>query len=176
MMRLIYIMVLTLTIVAGVSETAHAQVGAGRNFGLGFQLGDPTALIGKAFIGGGNAFDFGIGFGSVGYSRCWDNGRRYYCNRYGRDVSLHADYLWQDNLVRGSARLDWHIGVGGRMIFWDTFDDSNIALLARMPLGLDLTFARPNFIEVFFEIAPALEIIPFARPDLDAAIGVRFYF
>jgi hypothetical protein len=45
-----------------------------------------------------------------------------------------------------------------------------------MPLGLDLTFARPHFLEVFVEIAPGLIILPPLWPDIDAAVGVRFYF
>jgi hypothetical protein len=178
MMRLISVIVLSLTIVAGAGATAHAQVGTGRTFGLGFQVGDPTALIGKVFIGGGNAIDFGLGFGGFGYARCRDaNNHWYYCgDRYGRDWSLHADYLWQDNLVRGQAKLDWHIGAGARMEFWDAWDGGRVGLIARMPVGLDLTFARPNFLEVFFEIAPGIVIVPPLFFDLDAALGVRFYF
>jgi hypothetical protein len=178
MMRLFSVIVLSLTVVAGASATAHAQVGHGRNFGLGFQLGDPSALIGKVFVGSGNAFDFGLGFGGWGYNRCRDShGTWYYCgDRYGRDWSIHADYLWQDNLVHQQAKLDWHIGGGARMIFWDTFDGGDLALIARMPIGLDLSFQRPNFIEVFFEIAPGIMIVPPLRPDLDAALGIRFFF
>jgi hypothetical protein len=172
-------MVLAITVVAGASATAHAtEVGSSRTFGLGFQIGDPTALIGKVFVGRGNALDFGVGFGGYGYARCRDNnGHWYYCgDRYGRDLSLHADYLWQENLVRQQVNLDWHIGAGGRIAFWDAWDDRTVALIARMPLGLDLTFARPSFLEVFFEIAPGIMIAPRLDFDLDAALGVRFYF
>jgi hypothetical protein len=179
MMRLASLLVLSLTIVAGAGATANAtEVGSSRNFGLGFQLGDPTAITGKAFIGGDNAIDFGLGLGGLGYSRCRDNaGRRYNCgDRYGHDLSLHGDFLWQDNLVRHTAKLDWHIGVGGRLIFWNTFDGGDVDFIIRMPVGLDLTFARPSFLEVYFEVAPGLVVVPFAWFDLDAAIGVRFYF
>jgi hypothetical protein len=178
MMRLIQVIVLSLTVVAGAGATAHAtEVGSGRNFGLGFQLGDPTAIIGKAFIGTGNALDFGLGFGGWGYNHCRDaEGRRYYCDRYGHDFSIHGDFLWQENLVRHEVKLDWHIGVGGRLIFWNAFDGGYVDFIARMPLGLDLAFTRPSFLEVFFEIDPGIVIIPPLGFDLDAAIGVRFYF
>ena len=147
MTRLIRVMVLSLTVVAGASATAYAtEVGSARTFGLGFQVGDPTAIIGKVFVGSGNAIDFGVGFGGYGgYGRCRDREGRWYrdCGGYGH-LSLHADLLWQDNLVRDRVKLDWHIGGGGRVIFWDTFDNyddgSYVALLGRMPLGLDLTF------------------------------------
>jgi hypothetical protein len=178
MMRLIQTMVLSLTIVAGAGATAYAtEVGSGRNFGLGFQLGDPSGFTGKAFIGRGNALDFGLGFGGWGYGRCHHpNGDYYDCaDRYGHDFSLYADYLWQDNLVHQEAKLDWHIGGGARIIFWDAFDHGYVDLIARMPLGLDLTFRRPDFLEVFFEIAPGI-VITHPYFDIDADIGVRFYF
>jgi hypothetical protein len=179
MTRLILVMVLSLTVVAGASATANAtEVGGSRTFGLGFQVGDPTALIGKVFLGGENALDFGLGFGGWGYGRCRDrNGRwNYDCGGYGRDLSLHADFLWQENLVRQQVKLDWHLGGGARVIFWDTFDDTYVALIGRMPIGLDLTFPRPSFLEVFFEVAPGLLVWPRLDFELDAALGVRFYF
>jgi hypothetical protein len=178
MTRLICVMVLSLTVVAGASATANAtEVGSARRFGLGFQLGDPTAIVGKAFIGGDNAIDFGLGFGGWGYSQCRDNNGRWHdCGGYGNDVSLHADLLWQDNLTRQQVKLDWHLGGGARLIFWDTFDRGYAQLIARMPLGLDLTFQRPNFLEVFFEIVPGLAIFPRLWFDIDFALGVRFYF
>jgi hypothetical protein len=178
MMRLIIAFVVSVTVVAGASATASAtEVGSSRNFGLGFQLGDPTAIIGKAFIGGGNAIDFGLGFGGLGYNYCRRPNRdRYNCDGYGHDFSLHGDFLWQDNLVRQQAKLDWHIGAGARLIFWDTFNGGALDFIARMPVGLDLTFQRPAFLEVFFEVAPGIVLVPFAWFDLDAAIGVRFYF
>jgi len=178
MTRLIPVIVLALTIVAGASATAHAtEVGSGRNFGLGFQLGEPTAFIGKVFVGSGNAVDFGLGFQGWGYGRCRGPGpnRGWDCGGY-RNLSVHADFLWQDNLVRQQAKLDWHIGGGARMVFWRWNGGSDVGLFARVPIGLDLSFNRPSFLEVFFEIAPGLWLVPFADIDLDAALGVRFYF
>jgi hypothetical protein len=164
------------------STAAATEVGHGRNFGLGFQVGDPSAIIGKLFVGNGNAIDFGVGFWGYGSSWCYDRvDHRYRCYGSGyRSLSLHADYLWQDGLIRGpNAGLDWHIGVGGRVFFArdnGPYDNDDVWLAARMPLGLDLTFARANFIEVFFEIAPTLFLVPFQDFDVDAALGVRFYF
>jgi hypothetical protein len=179
MMRLFCVTVLSLTVVAGAGATANAtEVGNARSFGIGFQLGDPTAITGKAFLNRGHAIDFGLGFGGYGYGRCRHNNGDYYnCGDrgYGHDFSVHGDFLWQDNLVRQSVNLDWHIGAGARLIFWNTFDGGYVDLIARMPIGLDLTFPRPNFLELFFEIAPGLVLTHFWF-DIDADIGVRFYF
>ena len=46
----------------------------------------------------------------------------------------------------------------------------------RMPVGLDLTFARPSFLEVFFELAPIFFVTPFTDLEVEALLGVRFYF
>ena len=180
MTRLISVMVLSLTVVAGASATANAtEVGSARRFGLGFQVGDPTAIIGKAFIGGENAIDFGVGFGGYGYNRCRDrNGNWHDCGGYGNDLSLHADLLWQENLTHQQVKLDWHLGGGARMIFWNSFENQGgyVALIGRMPIGLDLSFQRPNFLEVFLEIAPGIQVFPRLWFELDFALGVRFYF
>jgi hypothetical protein len=45
-----------------------------------------------------------------------------------------------------------------------------------MPLGLDLGFRKPDFLEVFVEIAPAMYIVPGLDLDIEAFLGVRFYF
>jgi hypothetical protein len=73
---------------------------------------------------------------------------------------LNADYLWQDPIVTGSnANLNWHIGGGGRV--W--IGEGVAAIVARMPVGLDLTFRRRSFLEVFLEVAPAVHIVGVKR-------------
>lgn len=161
------------------------EVGSERVFGLGFALGSPTSLVGKLFVGAGQAIDFGVGFAGYGYgySRrgCWD-GRKYVnCNGGYDQLGLNADYLWQENLVYGKVTLDWHIGAGARVWILDQDNyvadgDGTVALAARMPVGLDLMFQKPSFLEVFFEVVPSLYVAPGAGFDLEAALGARFYF
>jgi hypothetical protein len=168
--RLPLILALIAAYFAHLSTASATEVGHGRNFGLGVAFGSPTSIVGKYFIGGGNALDFGLGFWTYGWG-CNDNG---YCEGHNLDhLTLNADYLWQDPLVAGAkANLDWHIGVGGRV--WAGSGDPAIA--ARMPLGLDLTFRKPSFLEVFLELAPAVYVVPGLYLDLEAFLGVRFYF
>lgn len=160
------------------TTTAHAtEVGNARRFGLGFALGTPSSIVGKYFLDSVNAIDFGVAF--------WRWGRRCdggpppgrVCDDFGY-LGLAADYLWHDTLAQGTAKLDWHIGAGGRMWVGDDeyYDDNNVALAARMPVGLDLTFDKPHFLEVFMELAPVLFIIPGVDFDIEAFVGVRFYF
>ncbi len=80
--------------------------------------------------------------------------------------------------MEGNVVLDWHIGVGGRVWFYDYNDnnDNDLAVAARMPIGIDLMFRRPSFLEVFLEIGPSLWVVPGLYLNLDSALGVRFYF
>lgn len=154
--------------------TAEAtQVGRGRDFGLGFAFGSPTSIVAKYFVGRGNAWDFGLGFWRYGW-RCNGPANRRFCDRNNAFdlITFNVDYLWQDNLITGSAQLDWHIGGGGRI--WA--GDGSFAAAARMPLGLDLSFRKPDFLEVFVEIAPAMYIVPGLDLDIEAFLGVRFFF
>jgi hypothetical protein len=163
-------------VVLGQSTRAAAtEVGHGRNFGIGAAFGSPTSLVGKVFVGGGNAFDFGLGFWSYGWGCQRRGDAPRLCDGYDAFdlLTVNADYLWQDGIVGGaSATLDWHIGGGGRI--W--VGDGTFAAAARMPVGLDLTFRKPSFLEVFLELAPALYIVPGLELDLEAFLGVRFYF
>ncbi|HVZ35697.1 MAG TPA: hypothetical protein VG963_24895 [Polyangiaceae bacterium] len=150
------------------------EVGRGRDFGLGFAFGSPTSIVGKYFVGDDNALDFGLGFWRYGWN-CNVPDDPSFCHDYHAfsRISLNADYLWQDGIVAGrAANLDWHIGAGGRV--W--LGGGDFALAARMPIGLDLTFRKPSFLEVFLELAPALYIVPGIDLDIEAFLGVRFYF
>lgn len=156
---------------------AHAtEVGTARTFGLGVAIGDPTSFVGKVFIGRENAIDFGVGFFSL-WNRCRrDNGTQVCGGTWG-SLTLNADYLWQFEIVRGrKAKLDWHIGAGGRIWILNHDANQDLAIAGRMPVGVDLTFTRPNFIEVYLEVAPAMYVFPEPGINPEANLGVRFYF
>jgi len=160
----------------GLSPRAEAtEVGRGRDFGLGVAFGSPTSLVAKYFVGRANALDFGLGFWSYGWGCRRRGDAPRVCDNYGAFdlVTVNVDYLWQDGIVAGTgASLDWHIGGGGRV--W--VGDGTFAAAARMPVGLDLTFRRPSFLEVFLELAPAVYVVPGLYLDIEAMLGVRFYF
>jgi hypothetical protein len=166
---------MTVGAAVGVGPAQATEVGSTRRFGLGFAIGEPTSLVGKYFLNSVNAIDFGLAFGRL-RRRCEPG---FPCDRFGY-VSISGDYLWQDTLAREAFRLDWHIGPGGRLSFADDYYaadyDEDVFIFARMPVGLDLTFNRPEFLEVFAEIAPALLLVPGIELELEAFVGLRFYF
>jgi hypothetical protein len=161
----------------GSARTAQAtEVGYGRKFGLGFVIGDPTGLSAKYWVGSTNSLDFGLGFWGYGFNDRCPNGTGP-CDRFGyHSGTLNIDYLWQSNIVRGQAQLDWHIGAGGRTVWFGGCNGDCFDLAARMPIGLDLMFANPGFIEIFFELAPSFYIVPGFWVDIEGGLGVRFYF
>ena len=179
MKRVILFSVLLLTgVVSSPAISRATEVGTSRKFGLGVQLFEPTAIIGKLFLDRNDAFDFGLGF--WGYGRCYDgNGNSYACDHGDQHFSIHADYLYEENIVDTAVRLDWHAGVGGRIAFNSYYNGDgrhSAALFARVPLGLDLTFKRPRWLETYLEIAPGLWIFPPIVFDIDVGLGVRAYF
>jgi hypothetical protein len=176
MKRNIFGLVIAVLLVAAVARTAQAtEVGYSRKFGLGFVLGDPTGLSAKLWVGPTNALDFGLGFWGYGVNDpCFHNNN---CSSYGYGGgTFNADYLWQSNIVRSTAQLDWHVGVGGRGVWRNGDCGDCFALAARAPIGLDLMFVNPSFLEIFFEIAPAFYIVPGFGFGIEGGLGVRFYF
>jgi hypothetical protein len=165
-------------LLAVVGQTARAtEVGYTRKFGLGVVIGDPTGLSAKLWIAPTNALDFGLGFWS-GYGNCFtDNEGHQVCSGYGaNNGTFNMDYLWQSNIIRGTAQLDWHVGGGGRLVWFSGCQNDCVVVSARAPIGLDLMFTNPNFLEVFFELAPSFEIVPGLNFGIEGGLGVRFYF
>ena len=171
--------------VANVSLPAAAtEVGGSRTVGLGLAVGTATSFVGKFFLDGHDALDFGVSFWRWRRG-CWTDRRGVvYCDSYGDTYrhggfGLHGDYLWQSNIASRRARLDWHIGAGVR--YWSLdddyyYDDARSVFAGRMPLGLDLTFVRPSFLELYAEVVPLLVVVPRVDPAVEAFIGARLYF
>jgi hypothetical protein len=173
MKRSVFIAVLAATLsVTGMRPASATEVGYSRKFGLGLALGDPTGIVAKLWLSSTNALDFGFGFQHYGWRRCDQFG----CDYGYRDYSFNVDYLWQSNLVKGPVQFDWHIGLGGRAYFWSAYRyEHDVNLAARAPIGIDVMFRNPPFLEIYFEIAPALFFLPL-EIGLEGGLGARAYF
>ena len=178
------ILAILIAAVSGIGGAARAtEVGYSRHYGVGAVVGDPTGLSGKVWIGPTNAIDAGLGFYGYGFrGGCFRDrdGRTIRDRRYGSSsTSFHVDYLWESKLVepKGKVQLDWHIGAGGRVFFLGdpcAFDCWDLGV--RAPVGLDLTFNQPSFLEVFVEIAPVFYVVPAMFAAAEGGLGVRGYF
>lgn len=125
-------------------------------FGMGAIMGDPTGLNAKVWTGYSTAVDF---------AAAWSIDSR-------NSFNFHMDYLFHDygvfNVTKG--KLPLYYGIGGR--FRDAAD-SHVGV--RFPIGVNYLFARSP-LDVFFEVAPVMDLTPKTDFDLDAGIGMRFYF
>lgn len=141
-----------------------------RGFGLGIILGEPTGISLKGWQGRSTAFD-----GAFAWSFA------------GSDFfQIHGDYLSHNfSLLKvEKGKLPFYYGIGGRVKF---FDDGNnrgrrdndnsdkTRIGVRVPLGLAYLFER-TALDIFLEVVPILDLIPETEIDLNAAIGIRYFF
>jgi hypothetical protein len=127
------------------------------NFGLGIILGEPTGVSGKLWLSERSAIDMAAAWSFGGHDDAFH---------------LHADYLLHnfDLISVSKGRLPIHFGVGARVKFED---DSKLGV--RVPVGLTYIFDGAP-LDIFFEIAPILDLIPDTEFEANAAIGIRFFF
>lgn len=144
--------------------SAQSLAHRGGDFGLGLIIGDPTGVNGKYFLSSELAIDGAIGFGVLG----------------GHHTKLQADFLWHFGVDRWSAAaLDLYLGVGPALAVHDhhdhNHDHGNLWIGARAPFGASLAFSKVP-LDVFLELAVGLWLVEHLHTDLDAAIGVRYWF
>lgn len=127
-----------------------------RVFGLGVILGEPTGLSAKLWTSRTTALD-----GALAWS-------------FGREDAfhIHGDFLFHDyHLIKVSeGKLPVYYGIGGRLKL-----ELESLLGVRFPLGLNYQFAKAP-LDLFIEIVPILELVPATDFNLNAAIGMRFFF
>lgn len=126
-------------------------------FGAGLMVGEPTGLSLKYWLNEDFAID-----GGAGASFHNDNG-----------LQLHSDLLWHKfGLIDSShGRFAPYLGGGLR----GKFEDGEDRFGLRFPVGITYMFDR-NPIDVFFEVAPILDVTPSVRGNFNIAAGARFWF
>jgi hypothetical protein len=146
----------TLGILALCLAALPLQARPGGNFGLGFQLGDPSGLSGKYWLSSENAVDMLLGFSPY---RDW--------------VFAKADYLWHffNVIPVASGRVPLYIGPGAMTYIHDS----------RVGIGIELAggiaYMFPSIpIDVFLNVGIGAFIVPATDGSVNAGIGARFYF
>ncbi|MDT8324883.1 MAG: hypothetical protein RRA94_12280 [Bacteroidota bacterium] len=156
-------------------DTVSAQGPMGRDFGIGFSVGEPTAVSARFWISRANSWDLALGSSAVG------------------NPHIHADYLWHFNDAFNSRIFTLYAGVGGivgfgdkdRGIFirfkgdkdkdrWYYDDDTDMAVAAKGVFGLNV-IPRNTPLDIFLELNPVLGISPGFGFDIQPALGIRFY-
>lgn len=126
-------------------------------FGAGLMVGEPTGLSLKYWLNEEFAIDGGIG---AAFHR--ESG-----------LQLHSDALWH---AFGSydcphGRVSPYLGVGVR----GKFQDGDDAFGFRVPIGISYMLDRRP-IDVFFEVAPILDVTSTVRGSFNVTAGARFWF
>lgn len=140
-----------------------AEARTNRKFGAGVILGDPTGLSAKYFLDRRHALDFALNY-----------------DLNDDEFHFHAGYLLHLNSL--GHDLQPYVGIGGRLRVHDhdhhhhhDHDHDDTHLGARVPLGLAWMPGRTP-IDIFIEVAPVLNVIPDMDVDVDAGLGVRYWF
>lgn len=127
-----------------------------RGLGLGIIVGEPTGLSVKGWMSSRTAIDAGIAwpFRSEGY------------------LHAHVDYLWHfQDIVNTRQQVIPYLGVGGRVLGREHSSRFGLRMsggLAWLPAGVPL--------DVFFEIAPIVDLAPETQLSANVGIGARFFF
>jgi hypothetical protein len=128
----------------------------GTGFGAGVIVGEPTGISLKNWLSRRTAFDIGV---------AWS-----FSNEDA--VHIHADYLVHKfgvfKVEKGEMPL--YFGIGGRIKFED-----DVKVGVRIPIGTDYFFVDAP-IDLFFEVVPLLELAPDTDVDVNAGLGIRYFF
>jgi hypothetical protein len=157
MNRAIHFLLLICTVLLTSSSFAWGQ---GRGTGLGIVLGEPTGLSFKKFIGPRAAIDAGLA-----WSLAHDN-----------NFHVHMDYLLHDfRLLKNEfqvteGQLPLYYGIGGIL---RVDDDSHFGV--RFVIGTAYMFESAP-VDLFFEVAPIMDLIPRTELTANAGIGFRYWF
>jgi hypothetical protein len=132
---------------------------------MGITLGEPTGLTFKQWMQHNRAVDL---------AAAWS---------FADEAALHVhmDYLYH---FPGPPEIEvpgllLYFGVGGRIKLVEDDNDKDgeaeNRLGVRVPLGVDYLFARSH-VELYFEVAPLVDLAPDTDFQLNGGVGVRYYF
>lgn len=166
---------LMLILVAGLSLPAMAQGPKGKSFGVGFSVGDPTAVSFRFWTSRDNSWDLAVGASYLG------------------NPHVHGDYLWHFNDAFNSRIVSLYAGVGAALGFgdnrdgwvlvrykkgkdyWYYHDDGDgMVVAAKGTFGLNI-IPRNTPLDIFLELNPIIGISPGFGFDIMPALGIRFY-
>ncbi|MBD3307890.1 hypothetical protein GF339_15775 [candidate division KSB3 bacterium] len=145
-------------VVIGLAQPALSQQ---QGMGLGVILGEPTGLSLKNWLSSTTALDAAAAWSFGDYE----------------SFQFHADYLWHHRGVI-EPQLPVYYGVGGRIKLKEDDpgrgeeEDTRVGI--RFPFGITYLFPNAPF-DLFFEIAPILDVAPATDVQVNAAVGGRFY-
>lgn len=146
------ILILVCILAAGAGPLWAQKAG---ELGAGVVLGSPTGITGKYWLNENRALDAGLGFDS--------------------DVLLYGDYLWHSFKVLpqpAEGKMPLYLGLGLQI---GDNHHNNSTLSLRAVGGIAYWLPR-NPIEIFLELIPTFHLSQNGGSDLNAGLGLRYYF
>lgn len=145
---------LLLVLLLVVPGTAPAQK---QGLGVGVIVGEPTGISLKHWLTAKTAVDVAV---------AWSFARE-------SSLHLHADYFvhaFDEFDTKESVPL--YYGIGGRL---KTSDGGDARLGVRGVIGIGYLF-REAPIDLFFELAPILDVAPRTELSINGGFGARYFF
>jgi hypothetical protein len=152
MKRFVTVSLLILMLVpAALAAARHASTG------IGFQIGEPTALSAKFWLSSRNAIDAALGW-----------------NLVAEKFTVQAGYLWHFPQSVRSGSFALYVGVGGILGGGSSRDTGEGEALfgVRVPLGLEYIIRSFG---LYAQLDPRVNLLPGIGPGLGGGIGFRFY-
>lgn len=161
---------------ASYSSSGGGVAPMGKTFGVGLQVGAPTAVTGKFMLTPESGLVVGLG---AGYGFFFDPA-----------LSVHVDYLYHPSVLfeNEGVKLSWFVGGGGWIGLFQGrrgynfvvpgyayYYGSPLYLAVRVPIGIDLALQSIP-LEFYLEGVPALGVFPAITFGIGVAAGARFYF
>lgn len=154
-MKKLLVIPLVLILAAGTVQSLEASRSSHGSFGLGVQIGEPTGLTGKFWVGGNSAVDATVGW-----------------NLHNDWLEAQAGYLFNFPFPVNAGSLYGYAGVGGSIRIWGG-DPGGLRLAGRIPFGIDFIY---NPVSIYAELDPLIVVIPGTYLDIGGGLGFRFYF
>ncbi len=149
--RMLILLLLLIALCAAVSCAQR------RGFGLGVIVGEPTGISFKDWLNGKTAID-----GAIAWSF-----------EHESSFHIHADYLIHAfDEFETTQSVPLYYGIGGRL---KTSNGGDARLGLRGVVGIGYLF-REAPIDLFFEIAPILDVAPRTELSVNGGFGARYFF
>lgn len=143
-----------------------------QKYGVGFILGNPTAITGQMVQSQQKSFQAGLSFS-------YDDSFLLFVDRL---FHFPGTFKTSEKLIN---ELVPYMGIGGALAvtskdrrqkdgYFDK-DEGSIGMGVRVPFGIEWKITDPN-LSVYFEIAPGISIFPETSAEFMGGLGFRYFF
>lgn len=153
------------SVLLGILLLCGTAYGMQEGLGVGLIIGEPTGFVVKKWMNNEVAIDGAVAWSFDGEDSLHVHG----------DYLLHNYTLLKDQQNQIRETIPVYYGLGVRVKFEDDKKGEDLQVGIRVPLGINFLL-QEHPIDFFAEIVPVMDFAPDTDLDLNAAIGVRYFF